>query len=155
MALRVKHADFIRVLSHAVLAHEQVDREAVKVQWDPEHGPKLKFQYRSIQIGLPGDFSRQWANEWIYGIEDVTSKARALKEVVENEPNIEDEELSARGLLPLETVYDELVPANVKKKLNMLGTAVWWFATGWDWRQFRGHSRPSAVPTNLSITRQP
>ena len=121
LALRVKHSDFQKILAAAILAHEQTDQSIIKVQWDPERGSRLeKLDHRSIQIGLPGDFSRRWADEWIDSIEDVTEKARALKKAIDESPRVTDDELRARGLLPQEEVYDEMVPEDVKRQLGML-----------------------------------
>ena len=43
---------------------------------------------------------RVWAEEWIVGIEDVTERARGLKEVVEKEGGVGLEKLVERGLVP-------------------------------------------------------
>lgn len=51
------------------------------------------------------------------GIEDVTERARRLKEVVEKERGVGLEELVERGLVPEERVYD--VPEELRKVLQM------------------------------------
>ena len=84
----------------------------------PERSAKLEvLPYRSIQIGIPGALSEQWANEWIVEIEDVTEKARELKRVIDERPDITSEELMALGLVFEERPYD--VPESVHTKLEM------------------------------------
>ena len=119
LALRMAHADFISLLRRAALTHgDQRGEGDVRVQWDPERGPWLdKREYRSIQIGIPGGLSGQWAEEWIVGIEDVTEKARELKRVVDEEEGIMEQELVRRGLVPAEREFP--VPDDVKEKLRM------------------------------------
>lgn len=80
--------------------------KGVRVQWDPERSPRLGvLPWRSIQIGISGAVGKVWAEEWIVGIEDVTDRARRLKEVVEKEKGVGLEELVERGLMPDERVY--------------------------------------------------
>lgn len=118
LALKMKHEDFVALLRRGVLARGEEEGD-VRVQWDPERGPRLeKFEYRSIQIGIPGGLSGTWAEEWVVGIEDVTERARELKRVVEEEEEgVTDEELVERGLVPAERVFP--VPEDVMKRLMM------------------------------------
>ncbi|KAK4226734.1 hypothetical protein QBC38DRAFT_479824 [Podospora fimiseda] len=129
LALKMKHADFIYLLEQGVLsshkATNQKDAEArkkneeVRIQWDPERNVRLdKLDYRSIQIGIPGALSERWAKEMIVEIEDVTERAKELKRVLDERPDVMDEELSEMGLVPEEKLYQR-VPANVKEKLRM------------------------------------
>ncbi|KAF4455397.1 hypothetical protein F53441_2186 [Fusarium austroafricanum] len=127
LALRIKHEHFISLLEQGVLSsHTQKlnpgdKREKssdVRIQWDPERTPKLEvLPYRSIQIGIPGALSAQWANEWIVEIEDVTDKARGLKKVIDERPDITDEELLSMGLIFEERPFE--VPESVLAKLRM------------------------------------
>ncbi|KAG8674631.1 hypothetical protein FPOAC2_00661 [Fusarium poae] len=119
LALRMKHQHFIDLLERGVLSSHVKQPEPggkrekpsdVRIQWDPERTPKLEvLPYRSIQIGIPGALSEQWANEWVSEIEDVTDKARELKRVIDERPDITGEELLALGL-----VFDER-PYNVSE----------------------------------------
>ncbi|KAK0661470.1 hypothetical protein DIS24_g2680 [Lasiodiplodia hormozganensis] len=128
LALRVTHEGFIELLRRAVLTHggggekvERVEEVAgdVKVQWDPERSPRLeRLGWRSIQVGISGDLVVEWANEWIVDIEDVTAKAVRLKEVLDQEPGVGDEELRRRGLIPEEKPYE--LPADVAAVLGMV-----------------------------------
>lgn len=98
----------------------QADERAkgVRVQWDPERSPALEvLPYRSIQVGISGMVGRVWAEEWIVGIEDVTERARRLKEVLEKEGRVGLEVLVERGLVPEEKVYE--VPEELRNILRM------------------------------------
>ncbi|KAJ4137607.1 hypothetical protein NW768_003195 [Fusarium equiseti] len=127
LALRMKHEHFIGLLERGVLSShakkpdtgEKREKSSdVRIQWDPERTPKLEvLPYRSIQIGIPGALSEQWANEWIAEIEDVTDKARELKRVINERPGITSEELMALGLVFEERLYN--VPESVHTKLEM------------------------------------
>ncbi|KAL9137623.1 MAG: hypothetical protein Q9175_001174 [Cornicularia normoerica] len=117
LAIRMKHEHFKQLLSKAVVCHGQTlsaeeRARGVRVQWDPERSPSLDvLPYRSIQIGISGKVSKIWAEEWIVGIEDVTEKARRLKEAVKLEERVEG------VLMPEERVYD--VPEELRKLLQI------------------------------------
>ncbi|CAF3580741.1 hypothetical protein SNK05_000690 [Fusarium graminearum] len=127
LALRMKHQYFIDLLERGVLSShvqkpepgEKREKSSdVRVQWDPERTSKLEvLPYRSIQIGIPGALSEQWANEWVAEIEDVTDKACELKRVIDERPDVTDEELLALGLIFEERLYT--VPESVHRKLEM------------------------------------
>ncbi|QPC75057.1 hypothetical protein HYE68_005809 [Fusarium pseudograminearum] len=127
LALRMKHQHFIDLLERGVLSNhvqkpepgEKREKSSdVRIQWDPERTSKLEvLPYRSIQIGIPGALSEQWANEWVAEIEDVTDKACELKRVIEERPDVTDEELLALGLIFDERLYT--VPESVQEKLEM------------------------------------
>ncbi|KAJ4378136.1 hypothetical protein N0V83_000969 [Neocucurbitaria cava] len=99
---------------------DQGERAAhVRVQWDPERTVRLeRLAYRSIQIGVPGALLQQFM-EGIVEIEDVTERARALKKMLDEEPQDELDmmELVARGLVPEEREFE--VDIELRKTLNM------------------------------------
>ena len=111
--------------SHRVHGKRQAGDESsrekstdVKVQWDPERTVRLeRLSYRSIQIGIPGAIRGEWGDTMIVKIEDVTDKARQLKQVLEDTPEITDEELVHMGLIPVEKVFE--VPENLRSSLRM------------------------------------
>jgi len=80
-----------------------------RIQWDPERNPRLDRieGVRSIQIGIPSGLCEEWIREGIVGIEDVTQRARELKNVLDGdkERSITDEQLMERGLIPEERIY--------------------------------------------------
>ncbi|SPO04009.1 uncharacterized protein DNG_06692 [Cephalotrichum gorgonifer] len=122
LALKMSHDNFLSLLRRGVLTHG-VDRAEpkegdVRVQWDPERDARLeKLEYRSIQIGIPGVLSTEWAEEWVVGIEDVTARARELKRVLDEEEGVGDEELVKRGLLPVEREF--ALPDDLREQLKM------------------------------------
>ena len=127
LALRMKHKDFIAILERAHLSthkpgiksNEPLDAKVqCRVQWDPERTPKLEIlPYRSIQIGISGALSANWAQDMIVSIEDVTDKARELKKAIEDVPDITAHELVKRGLVPVERPF--LVPEHIMDILEM------------------------------------
>lgn len=65
-----------------------VKRSTVRVQWDPERDLALRpLPYRSLQVGLSGESSARYVDEWITTIEDATPRANraAAAEVVARE----------------------------------------------------------------------
>ena len=43
------------------------------MQWDPDHDPRGgKQERRAIQLGLAGEVLRQYAQNWIVSIEDIS-----------------------------------------------------------------------------------
>lgn len=138
LAITMLHEHFVGLLERAVLASHRgetaparkVSREGeretgvkvksvdVKVQWDPERTAKIEaLPYRSIQIGIPGALSETWARRWITGIEDVTEKAKKLKNFIDERPDVTPEELAQMGLVPEEKPFP--VPVDVQEKLQM------------------------------------
>lgn len=129
LAIRMRHVHFRELLGRAVvhgrrkLGVEEKGKgkgkgKGVRVQWDPERTVWLEvLPYRSIQVGISGDVGRVWREEWIVGIEDVTGRARRLKEEIEKEGGWALEELVEKGLVPEEKVYD--VPDDLRKLLQM------------------------------------
>jgi hypothetical protein len=46
---------------------------SVRLQWDPDHDPSgAPLERRTIQLGLRGKALHQFANDWIYSIEDIS-----------------------------------------------------------------------------------
>ena len=96
---------------------EQKNRP-VRVQWDPERDPRLKMLlYRSIQIGISGDLGKNWVHDWIESIEDVTDKARVLKEMLDRDESLGWEELVDKAIVPVERPYP--VDEELRKILGM------------------------------------
>jgi Domain of unknown function (DUF4291) len=127
LALQISHSKFQALLSQAVVTHShggaltaEEKARPVRVQWDPERGPRLQvLGYRSIQIGidLKSVAGKAWLEEGIESIEDVTEQALELKRVVDEEPELGVEKLVERGLVPVEKEY--VVPKELRKTLKM------------------------------------
>jgi hypothetical protein len=89
----------------------------VRVQWDPERTVRLeKLDYRSIQIGVPGALVEELV-DGIVDIEDVTSRARELKRVLDERGDVGLAELEAMGLVPEEKAFE--VDEELRKILCM------------------------------------
>ncbi|WP_406219480.1 DUF4291 domain-containing protein [Streptomyces canus] len=86
----------------------QLKRAPARVQWDPERDLQLQPRpYRSLQLGLSGEASRRYADEWTIAIRDVTPLAHEIHAMVKG-----GEFDSATRLLPEERPYpvdDELL----------------------------------------------
>lgn len=115
LALSVKRDVFIALLETAVVAtsHTTAKLETkskegsprVRVQWDPERTVHLeKLPHRSIQIGVPGPLVRDLV-EGIVRIEDVTNRARGLKKMIDESPDVETQVLVEGGLIPVEMKF--------------------------------------------------
>ena len=107
------HANFRRLLSQCIVVHngekltDKQREKPVRIQWDPERDPYLEvLPYRSIQIGIGPEISREWAEQWVDGIEDVTEKARGLKRLLDEKREVEVGDLVKMGLMPSESEYD-------------------------------------------------
>ncbi|MFE7426535.1 DUF4291 domain-containing protein [Streptomyces sp. NPDC057545] len=62
---------------------DSLRRSPARVQWDPERDLRLdRLPYRSLQLGLSGEASRRYADEWTVAIRDVTPLARRIHEHV-------------------------------------------------------------------------
>lgn len=71
------------------------------MQWDPERDLWLRaLPYRSLQLGLAGEASRGYADEWTVGITDVTELAREVRARM-----AAGDVTGAAGLLPEERPY--------------------------------------------------
>ena len=56
---------------------EAVKHSAVRLQWDPDHGPHGEpLDRRAVQLGLRGDVLASYARPWIRKIEDITPFVR-------------------------------------------------------------------------------
>lgn len=78
---------------------ERIRHSDIRCQWDPErdiHGNALED--RSIQIGIRGATVKQYVNEWIAGLTDITEYVCSLRKR-------KDMGQDLSGLLPDETVY--------------------------------------------------
>ncbi|OQR61855.1 hypothetical protein B6E66_22980 [Streptomyces maremycinicus] len=96
LAVEISREGFEWALGHACLSHyvpgvhgdqaewkRQLRRAPARVQWDPERDLRLApLPYRSLQLGLAGEATARYADDWIVGIEDVTPLARDVHERV-------------------------------------------------------------------------
>jgi hypothetical protein len=121
LAVEISRAGFEWALTNACLSgyvrgthpdratwQRQLKRAPARVQWDPERDLQLQPRpYRSLQLGLSGEASRRYADEWTIAIRDVTPLAHEIHAMVKR-----GELDSATRLLPEERPYpveDELL----------------------------------------------
>ncbi|MFF7214992.1 DUF4291 domain-containing protein [Streptomyces sp. NPDC008238] len=114
LALDVSREGFDSALRRACLSHfdrsvypdretwaERVRATEVRVQWDPERDLALNaLPYRSLQVGLTGRATRDYADHWIVRIRDVTGLAHRVHELVRS-----GDREAAAALLPRERPY--------------------------------------------------
>jgi len=86
LAIRLYRSAFDSILAQAVhsscqsglyesqeIWQQAVQTSDVRLQWDPDHHPAgNKLERRAIQLGLRGEAIRQYAQEWIISIEDIS-----------------------------------------------------------------------------------
>ncbi|MFI8822417.1 DUF4291 domain-containing protein [Streptomyces sp. NPDC053431] len=127
LAVEIAREGFDWALRHACLSHyvrgfhpdraawrQELKSSPARVQWDPERDPHLRpLPYRSLQLGLAGEASRRYADEWTVGIRDVTPLFHEVHGLVRTGRTAE-----ATALLPEERPYPvangllgKLVPA--------------------------------------------
>lgn len=112
LAIDVKREFFDEAVNSAVIStyHEEsgitkeewqklIKESEVRVQWDPEkdvNGNNLS--YRSLQLGLRGQFLYDYVNEWIVELTDITDYVKELNSLRLDKKDISD-------MLPREKVY--------------------------------------------------
>ncbi|MET8977208.1 DUF4291 domain-containing protein [Streptomyces sp. NPDC004539] len=96
LAVEIRREGFEWALRNACLSHyvpelyadqadwkRQLKRSPARVQWDPERGLRSQpLPHRSLQLGLTGEATARYADDWIVGIEDVTPLAHQIHEHV-------------------------------------------------------------------------
>lgn len=114
LALEISRAGFDQALGQACPSHYDrsvhADRaewaarlrdSPVRVQWDPERDLDLRpLPYRSLQLGLSGQATRDYADVWLRSVRDVTPLAHRVRELVRA-----GDRAAAMALLPVETPY--------------------------------------------------
>lgn len=131
LAVEIDRSGLEWALAHAELSHYvrgvHADQAAWKrglrtaparVQWDPERDLDLSpLPYRSLQLGLSGEASRRYADEWTVSVRDVTPLAREVHAAVRA-----GERERAAALLPVETPLDLDAPRPVRGAVPAPGT---------------------------------
>ncbi|MET9291580.1 DUF4291 domain-containing protein [Streptomyces sp. NPDC003077] len=114
LAIEIDRAGFDWALQNACLSHydrtvhpdhdtwkQRLRTSPARIQWDPERDLHLRpLPHRSLQLGLAGEASRRYADEWTVSIRDVTPLAREIHALVTRG----DTEAATR-LLPAERPY--------------------------------------------------
>ncbi|MFK8847503.1 DUF4291 domain-containing protein [Streptomyces sp. Ac-502] len=114
LAIELDRTGFDWALRHACLSHydpavhpdrnawkQQLHASPARIQWDPERDLRLQpLPHRSLQLGLSGEASRRYADEWTVAIRDVTPLAHEIHALVTR-----GDLTTAAGLLPEERPY--------------------------------------------------
>jgi hypothetical protein len=96
LAIRIRRAGWEKALESGVLtsfyqaAHRSKDEWAdafasakAHIQWDPERNIRGgALQYYSIQVGIGRDLIREYNDEWIVGIKDLTATVAKMRSLV-------------------------------------------------------------------------
>lgn len=124
LAVRITRVGWEKALSQAVLTsyekslHHNVtdwrkkfDEAIVHVQWDPERSLKgADLQIESIQVGLSRHIIREFVDEWIVSIEDITPTVRKIYDLLQK-----GDTKNAKRHLPPEKVYP--LPSDIGEHL--------------------------------------
>jgi hypothetical protein len=91
LAIRIRREGFDWALANSALSGYErgvhADRAEwraslsapVRIQWDPERDVRMRpLPYRAVQVGLSGEATRRYADEWIVGIEDITARCHEI-----------------------------------------------------------------------------
>lgn len=91
---------------------EELNNKDVRLQWDPDHDIYgEKEERRAIQLGLKNNLVKEYNNEMIQEIIDVTEFVKAQKQKI-NEGNLED------LTIPEESIFKTDIP-ELNKKLML------------------------------------
>jgi hypothetical protein len=126
LALEISREGFDSALAQACLSsyhrethgdreqwNERLRQTVVRVQWDPERDLQLReLPYRSLQLGLTGRATRDYADHWLRAVRDVTPLAHQVRGLLRA-----GEREAAAELLPQETAYP--VAEAVARELRM------------------------------------
>ena len=86
LAVRLRRSGFNEILSRAIHSgyvpelyasredwKARLAKSPVRVQWDPDHDPRgTTLERRAIQLGLAEEILRQYAQDWIVTIENIS-----------------------------------------------------------------------------------
>ena len=92
-----------------------VARSDVRLQWDPDHGPRGNpLERRAIQLGLRGETLRQYGKEWIVRLDDISEFVSEQRE-----------RLAADGSPTIRTPKERVYPVADQAVKQRLGIDVW------------------------------
>lgn len=93
LAIEINKSNFEKILKQAIHSSfvesiyetkekwkEALSNSNVRLQWDPDHDPKgEKLNRRAIQLGLRGATLKEFNEQWINSIEDITDFVSAQR----------------------------------------------------------------------------
>ena len=114
LAIRISRSGWEKALSLGVLTHPepkvfpdqtewqtQFDNSAVHIQWDTERSFRgAGLNMFSIQVGISRHLIREYVDEWILGITDLTPTVTKIRNLIRS-----GKMSNAKRLLPSERVY--------------------------------------------------
>ncbi|WTW97929.1 DUF4291 domain-containing protein [Streptomycetaceae bacterium NBC_01309] len=114
LAVRITREGWEKALARAVLTTsepEAVARAEVHVQWDPERSLRgAALNHYSIQVGVGRALVREFAEEWVIGITDLTPTAHRIAEQVRS-----GRADRTKALLPGEKAYP--LPTDIARRI--------------------------------------
>ncbi|ONI39126.1 hypothetical protein AN639_03540 [Candidatus Epulonipiscium fishelsonii] len=115
LAIDIKRSAFDELVRNAVSSHyykelgitreewqTQLKNSNIVCQWDPErdiYGNKM--EYRSLQIGIRGEASYKYVNNWIVQINDITEYVAELRELKSIDKDLVYAKLPAEKIYPM------------------------------------------------------
>lgn len=126
LAIHVSRAGWDKALSLGVLTHPepavyrnhadwdaQFQQATIHIQWDTERSLRgTGLNHYSIQVGISRHLIREFVDEWIMKIEDVSATVARIREFKKT-----GNQKHAKNLLPSERVYP--VESSVANRLQM------------------------------------
>ncbi|WP_299184445.1 DUF4291 domain-containing protein [uncultured Aquimarina sp.] len=126
LGIKIKRASWEKALSIGVLTDPDKtiyksgalwDKEfrnaKVHIQWDPERTLKgAKMQVRSIQVGIGRDLIKEYNEEWIQEINDLTPLTKKIRLLLKD-----GKYKDAKRLVPGEKTYE--VPDDTKRRIGI------------------------------------
>lgn len=114
LAVRIKRSGWDKALSRGVLTHPeasvyanpadweaQFNKAPVHIQWDTERTIRgAALNYYSIQVGISRQLIREYVDDWIVEIKDMTPTVTKIRKLLKA-----GKSKAARELLPKERVY--------------------------------------------------
>jgi len=134
LAIQIYRQQFDEALANSCLSHferavhgsketwlERKAKSNVVVQWDPERSISLeRLTWRSIQIGLMGSAAKDYANEWVNEITDVTPSVRDIYELL-----VAGRADLAKKRAPVEVAYPLPEYAEIAVGASRYGSSTW------------------------------
>ncbi|MCA9040775.1 MAG: DUF4291 domain-containing protein [Planctomycetaceae bacterium] len=127
LAIRMKRMGWDSALKYGVLTHpepgiyqspeiwrSEFDRALVHIQWDTERSLKGKpLNQFSIQVGLSRHIIREFVDDWIVEIQDITPRVCKIRDLVQH-----GKVKQARAALPSERQYQPPLESCRKLMVN-------------------------------------
>ena len=110
------HSSFVRGAYKSPDAwRAAVARSDVRLQWDPDHGPRgHALERRAIQLGMRGETLKRYGREWVVRIDDVSEFVREQREA-----------LASGGPAGLVTPQERVYPISDRATADRVGVDAW------------------------------